>query len=54
MRNHTRSFLRNMYSTLSSAVAAASAVDRGHRPQDRDLLALGIDPAEFRSIRRYY
>ncbi|MEO5756319.1 MAG: hypothetical protein ABIQ51_05615 [Mesorhizobium sp.] len=37
---------------LGSAVAAAAAVERGHRPHNDDLAKLGIDPAHFDGIRR--
>jgi len=43
-----------MLSTLTGAVKAAAAANRSRRPMDEDLRALGIDPAEFRNIRRYY
>jgi len=54
MRTHDRSFLRSIYSALTGALAAAAAVNRNRGPADEDLRALGIDPAEFRNIRRYY
>ena len=54
MRLQSRNFLGSMFSALTGALAVAAAVDRGRRPSDEDLRALGIDPAEFRNIRRYY
>jgi hypothetical protein len=54
MRNRNDSFLRRIFSTLTGALATAAAVDVRRRPADDDLRALGIDPAEFRKIRRYY
>jgi hypothetical protein len=54
MKNRNPSFVRSMLSALAGAVASAAAVDRNSRPTDEDLRALGIDPAEFRKIRRYY
>lgn len=38
---------------FGSAVAVAAAVERGHRPNNRDLVMLGIDPRHFDRIRRY-
>ncbi|MEJ6783496.1 hypothetical protein [Aminobacter sp. Piv2-1] len=43
----------NLVRTLGSAVAAAAAVERGHRPANQDLVMLGIDPRHFDRIRRY-
>lgn len=42
-----------MVRTFCSAVAAAAAVERGYRPNERDLVALRIDPRQFDRIRRY-
>ncbi|AMS38970.1 hypothetical protein N7E70_000130 [Aminobacter sp. NyZ550] len=39
--------------TFGSAVAAAAAVERGHRPTNQDLVMLGIDPMHFDRIRKY-
>lgn len=39
--------------TFGSAVAAAAAVERGHRPKNQDLVMLGIDPRHFDRIRRF-
>ena len=38
--------------TFGSAVAAAAAVERGHRPHNQDLIMLGIDPRHFDRISR--
>jgi hypothetical protein len=52
--NSKRSFLREVLFSMSNAVAAASAVERGARPLDEDLRRLGIDPEAFRRIKRFY
>ncbi|MBB6469653.1 hypothetical protein [Aminobacter carboxidus] len=39
--------------TFGSAVAAAAAVERGHRPTNQDLVMLGIDPLHYDRIRKY-
>lgn len=39
--------------TFGSAVAAAAAVERGNRPNNQDLVILGIDPRHFDRIRRF-
>jgi len=54
MKNRNRSILGSIFSALTGAVAAAAAVRHSRRPADDDLRALGIDPAEFAKIRRYY
>ena len=54
MRNHNHSFLRDVVAILASALSTAAAVDRGARPSDSELRKLGIDPAGFPNIRRYY
>lgn len=38
---------------FGSAVAAAAAIERGHRPKSHDLSRLGIDPEHFDNIRRF-
>jgi hypothetical protein len=38
---------------FGSAIAAAAAVERGHRPKNHDLVKLGIDPEHFDHIRRF-
>jgi len=48
-----RSVLAEFVNVFGNAVAAASAVSHGRQPKARDLRALGIDPAQFRSIRRF-
>lgn len=42
-----------LFRTFGSAVAAAAAIEHGHRPNNRDLVTLGIDPRHFDRIRRY-
>lgn len=40
------------FSALAAAIRASNAVERGSRPRDEDLAALGIEPAAFRQISR--
>lgn len=47
-----RGFFGNAISILGAATAVAAAVEGHRRPKDRDLLSLGIDPANFRMMRR--
>ena len=54
MRNYNRSLFQDVLLTIGSALASAAALNRGGRPNDRNLGGLGIDPAEFRKIKRYY
>jgi hypothetical protein len=54
MRNHNRSLFREVLVTMGNALVTAAAVNRGGRPADRNLRGLGIDPADFRDIKRYY
>jgi hypothetical protein len=49
-RHQISSRIGNFFDLIGSAVAAASAVDRGRQPAARDLRALGIDPERFRQI----
>jgi hypothetical protein len=51
--NRKSSTLGRVLDVLGSAVLVATAVESGHRPFDRDLVRLGIDPREFRKIRRF-
>jgi hypothetical protein len=51
--NHKRSAFGQLFDVLGSAIAVASAVESGRRPFDRDLDVLGIDPRNFRKIRRF-
>ena len=51
MRNSNYSFLREVFSTMGHAMAAAAAVRRRQQPMADDLRGLGIDPAEFRKIK---
>jgi hypothetical protein len=55
MRTNTKySFLSEVLSTMGNALATAAALHRGGEPTAKNLRALGIDPAEFRKIKRYY
>ena len=55
MSNHTRhSFDSQILTVIGDALASASAVQQGRRPKADNLRGLGIDPAEFRKISRYY
>jgi hypothetical protein len=49
---HISRTISNFIQAFGSAVAAASAVERGRTPSARDLRNLGIDPEQFRGIRR--
>ena len=51
--NRKSSTLGRVLDVLGSAVLVATAVESGHRPFDPDLVRLGIDPREFRKIRRF-
>lgn len=51
----TRTFFNRVagfVAVFGAARAAAAAIDGHRRPTDRDLTALGIDPATFRAIGR--
>ena len=54
MRTTKNSFLSEVLTTMGSALAAAAAVRARAEPDARSLRALGIDPAEFRKIKRNY
>ena len=55
MSNNTRhGLVSEILSVIGNALASASAVQQGRRPRAKDLRGLGIDPAEFRKIGRYY
>jgi hypothetical protein len=43
----------NLVRAFGSAVCAAAAIERGHRPKNHDLVKLGINPEHFDGIRRY-
>lgn len=53
MRNAKNGFFSEVLTTLGSALAVAAAVRQGTEPSPRNLHALGIDPAQFREIKRY-
>lgn len=38
--------------TFGSAVRVAAAADNGRKANRRDLIELGIDPVQFRSVQR--
>jgi hypothetical protein len=40
----------SMFRTISAAIAAAGSVRIGQTPRDADLIVLGIDPVQFRTI----
>jgi len=48
-----RSKIADFFSVFGNAVAAAAAVDNGRQPRARDLRGLGIDPEQFRRIKRF-
>ena len=54
MRNYNRSLFKEVLSTMGNALVIAAAVSRGGKPDAGNLRGLGIDPAEFRNIRRHY
>ena len=39
--------------TFGSAVAAAAIVKHGYRPNNQDVVMLGIDPRHFNRTRRF-
>jgi len=50
----TRSFVSEILTVIGDALATASAVQQGRQPKAKNLRGLGIDPAQFRTIGRYY
>ena len=55
MSNQTRhSLVSEILTVIGDALASASAVQQGRQPKAKNLRGLGIDPAEFRKISRYY
>ena len=55
MSNNTRhSFVSEILTVIGDALASASAVQQGRQPRAKNLRGLGIDPAQFRKIGRYY
>jgi hypothetical protein len=48
------SIVGDMFVAFGSAVAVSRAVEAGRRPSADDLRKLGIEPAAFQGIRRYY
>lgn len=53
MSARKRSAIAELISVFGNAVAASSAVSHGRQPNARDLRALGIEPAQFRTIKRF-
>ncbi|MGE0503721.1 MAG: hypothetical protein AB7I79_24185 [Rhizobiaceae bacterium] len=47
------SFLGEVLSVMGDAIAAAAAVRQGRTPRSENLVRLGIDPDQFREIRRF-
>lgn len=45
-------FIGDVFAVLSAASAVAAAVESKRRVGDSDLKVLGIDPSQFRNIRR--
>lgn len=54
MRTGGNSFFADVMSTIGNAIATVGALNRGTNPDDARLRALGIDPVEFRKIKRFY
>jgi hypothetical protein len=53
-KNTKHVFFREVLSTIGNALASAAALNRGAEPEPERLFALGIDPAEYQRIKRYY
>jgi hypothetical protein len=49
-KHKTLSRIGNLFATIGSAVAVASAVENRSRPRASDLRQLGIEPRAFTSI----
>ena len=45
--------LGELFAVMGNAIAVASAVDQGRQPAARHLRGLGIDPEQFRGIKRF-
>lgn len=52
MGKPVRSRFTDLFSAFGSAIAVSAAVERGARPESRDLRRLGIDPEQFGGIGR--
>lgn len=52
-KRSTLSAVGGFFGTLGSAVAVSHAVESRRAPKASDLVALGIDPAQFKTIRRF-
>ena len=51
-RNSTLAMIGDFVDMIGSAINVAGAVEGRRNPRSRDLKKLGIDPAQFRTIRR--
>lgn len=49
---HMSARISSFFTIFGSSIAAASATREGRQPRARDLIVLGIDPAQFRKIRQ--
>lgn len=47
------SAVADLFGVLGSAFAVSAAVRSHRKPQDADLMRLGVDPKQFAKIRRY-
>jgi hypothetical protein len=52
-KNQPRSTFADLLGLLGSAISAAAAEESGRSARSQDLRRLGIDPIEFRKIRRF-
>jgi len=51
--NRKRSSFAEIISVMGDALAVAASVRQGRQPKAHNLLGLGIDPEQFRQIRRF-
>lgn len=52
-RRHLTTEISDFFGIFRSAVAVSAATREARPARDADLQRLGIDPAQFRSIRRF-
>ncbi len=52
-KNQPRSTFADLLGMLGSAISVAAAEENGRSARPQDLRRLGIDPMEFRKIRRF-
>lgn len=52
-KSESRSAIVEIISVMGDALAAAAAVRQGRQPRAHNLLGLGIDPEQFRRIKRF-